>query len=721
MTQPVKGRVTIPSENNFYEETLKIAAQWHADAVRDSDGTHLDPRFKDNHMKIYNAYFPVRGHNDFISQHREEIPEAYLMSARVVATASTVTIAFAEEYFDQQLQPDYRHDPKEYWQVYDRTAGVVIDSTQWTVDQDHNTVTVTDITPWHEFTVSFLAYCIWDPVEMYNHLTNDWGDKPHEMPFDVLQPHSHEFVLAEMKRWLADHPEVDVVRFTTFFYQFTLIFNKHAKEKYVDWFGYGLTVSPRMMGEFEKATGEKLTAEDFVDEGYYNSPFRVPSDHFRQYIDFVSQFVSETAKELVDLVHADGKEAMMFLGDHWIGTEPYGKYFGHIGLDAIVGSVGDGTTTRMIVDIPHVRYREGRFLPYFFPDSFNEHNDPSIEAKQNWIQARRAILRAGMERMGYGGYLSLAAKFPKFVDTVTQITDEFRDIHAHTQDTKPQSNLRVYVLNQWGKLRSWQAFTVAHAIPNKGSYSYYGVMEALSGMNVNVHFLSFQDILKNGIPNDADVLLNMGDEGTAYSGGDVWQNPQLVAAINSFVHQGGGFVGIGDPSAVRYQGQFFQLKQLLGVEREVGYTLSYDKYFTEVTKDHFITQGIDQFNWGESKLGVYSTDEATQILEYSNGEIHLSAHPFGQGQGVYMTGLPFSFLNARLLMRAIYYAAGATDRITQGYADNPACEVSLFPETHQYCVINNSAEAVDTTVYLNATNKHAVHLAGNAIEWGDLE
>ena len=32
-----------------------------------------------------------------------------------------------------------------------------------------------------------------------------------------------------------------------------------------------------------------------------------------------------------------GKEAMMFLGDHWIGTEPYGKYFASIGLDAVVG------------------------------------------------------------------------------------------------------------------------------------------------------------------------------------------------------------------------------------------------------------------------------------------------------------------------------------------------------------------------------------------------
>ena len=50
--------------------------------------------------------------------------------------------------------------------------------------------------------------------------------------------------------------------------------------------------------------------------------------------------VCKLAKELVDIVHGYGKEAMMFLGDHWIGTEPYGKYFETIGLDAVVGSVG---------------------------------------------------------------------------------------------------------------------------------------------------------------------------------------------------------------------------------------------------------------------------------------------------------------------------------------------------------------------------------------------
>ncbi len=34
------------------------------------------------------------------------------------------------------------------------------------------------------------------------------------------------------------------------------------------------------------------------------------------------------------------KEAMMFMGDHWIGMEPFMDEFASIGLDAVVGSVG---------------------------------------------------------------------------------------------------------------------------------------------------------------------------------------------------------------------------------------------------------------------------------------------------------------------------------------------------------------------------------------------
>ena len=36
-----KGRVTIPTDDNFIKETLEIAEKWGADGIRDCDGFKL--------------------------------------------------------------------------------------------------------------------------------------------------------------------------------------------------------------------------------------------------------------------------------------------------------------------------------------------------------------------------------------------------------------------------------------------------------------------------------------------------------------------------------------------------------------------------------------------------------------------------------------------------------------------------------------------------------
>jgi 1,3-beta-galactosyl-N-acetylhexosamine phosphorylase len=716
MTKPA-GRVTLPSEEGFVEETKAMMERWGADAIRDSDGTLLDAEIKALDAKIYTAYFPTRGHNEFIEEHMEECPQIYLLSDFTMARAEELVIDLLQSYYNEQLDVDYIHDPKTYWQVTDRTTGELVPEQDWKVQREGNKVVIQHTTLWHEYSVSFLAYIQWDPVQMYNHITNDWGDKPHEIPFDVKQPHTNAFIYDTMKQWLQDNPEVDVVRFTTFFYQFSLVFNQYGKEKFVDWFGYGASVSVAMMEDFRKEKGYSLTAEDFVDQGYYNSSFRVPTKTYLEYVDFVSRFVSVETKKLVDLVHESKKEAIMFLGDQWIGVEPYGPYFASIGLDAVVGSVGDGTTLRMISDIPHVKYTEGRFLPYFFPDVFFEGNDPVVEAKENWLTARRAILRKPIDRMGYGGYLSLAYKFPEFVDYVEKITDEFRDIHDHIQQTKPYTGMKVAVLNCWGALRTWQAFTVAHSLYSKQAYSYYGILESLSGMSVDVEFISFGDVLENGIDPSIDVIINAGDVNTAFSGGEVWKNARLIELLREWVYSGGGLIGVGEPTAVSHQGRYFQLADCFGVDKETGFSLSTDKYFTGQTDGHFITEGMTKYNFGESMKNVYALHGGVDILEYSGGEIHLSANQAGEGRAVYIAGLPYSPENSRLLMRSLYYAAGKEAELHTWYADNPYCEVHAYPGSGMYAVVNNSHEVQSTAVYDGQGNTSSVELEAGGILW----
>lgn len=731
-----KGRVTLPSESNFLEETRELMDRWGADAIRDSDGTKLDREIKSLDAKIYTTYFVARGHNEFAREHMDECQQLYLMSKRCTAAGRQLAIDFMDGYFDQQVVPDLDHDPKRWWEVMDRTTGESLDPGTWDLMEADGKLlaVIRDAKPFHEYTVSFLVYAIWDPTQMYNHITNNWGDKPHEIPFDVRQAVSGAFAREYLVQWLKDNPDTDVVRFTTFFYHFTLVFGSDAKEKFVDWFGYGATVSVKALEEFEREYGYALRPEDIVDNGYYNSTFRVPTRRYRDYMDFIQRFVAKKAKELVELVHEAGREAMMFLGDNWIGTEPYGRYFPEIGLDAVVGSVGGGATLRLISDIPGVKYTEGRFLPYFFPDTFYEGNDPVPEAVENWLCARRALMRKPVDRIGYGGYLSLAYKFPGFVDYIEKVTDEFREIYGNIAGSKPYCGLKVAVLNCWGRLRSWQPYMVAHALWYKQTYSYFGILEALSGAGVDVTFLSFDDIRADGIPGDVDVIINAGDAGTAFSGGEEWLDESLVTAIRRWVYGGGGFVGVGEPGAVHRGGRFFQLADVLGVDKELGYSLSTDKYFVKQMDRHFITEDLRRgggrgsaaapgtgnglsIDFGEGMKNVYALGPDTEIAEYSNHEVHLSAHPYGKGRGVYIAGLPYSYENTRLLIRSLFYAASKEAQMKRWYADNLYCEVHAYPETGRYAVVNNSNAAQSTQVYDGEGNARQMELAPCEIRW----
>ena len=345
------------------------------------------------------------------------------------------------------MQVNTRDDIKRWWEVMDRTTGEPVPTDRVELQRRHRLRGHPAPAAFHDYTVSFLAYLIWDPVHMYNAVINDWQNFEHQITFDVRQPKTHKFTMERLRKFIADHPYVNVIRYTTFFHQFTLMFDELKREKYVDWYGYSASVSPYILEQFEKEVGYKFRPEYIIDQGYYNNQYRVPSKEFKDFMAFQRREVAKLAKEMVDITHELGCEAMMFLGDHWIGTEPFMPEFATIGLDAVVGSVGNGSTLRLISDIPGVKYTEGRFLPYFFPDTFHEGGDPVKEAKENWVTARRAILRSPIDRIGYGGYLKLALEFPEFMDYVESVCNEFRLLYQNIKGTTPYCVKTVAVLN----------------------------------------------------------------------------------------------------------------------------------------------------------------------------------------------------------------------------------------------------------------------------------
>lgn len=713
-----KGLVTIPTDLDVVPETLELMKRWGADAIRDCDGTDFPEALKDADAEIYSTYYTTRKDNEWAKANPEEIQQMYLMTPFYTADSESLSIEIMKGLYPDMLSPNTRDDIKRWWEVVDRTTGKVVPTDEWDYNEEEGKVTIKAV-PFHEYTVSFLAYIMWDPVHMYNAVTNDWKDVEHQITFDVRQPKTHEYTLKRLRKFIEDHPYVNVLRFTTFFHQFTLVFDELAREKYVDWYGYSASVSPYILKQFEEEVGYPFRAEYIIDQGYYNNQYRVPSKEFQDFQAFQRREVAKIVKEMTEITHECGKKAMMFLGDHWIGTEPFMEEFKTLGIDAVVGSVGNGSTLRLISDIEGVKYTEGRLLPYFFPDVFNENGDPVKEAKYNWVTARRAILRKPIDRIGYGGYLKLALQFPEFLDYVEQVCNEFRTLYANVKGTTPYCVKKVAVLNCWGKMRAWGCHMVHHALYQKQNYSYAGIIESLSGAPFDVVFINFQDILDNpAILDDIDVIINVGDADTAHTGGEWWENPKIIEAIRGFVYNGGGIIGVGEPSGHQYQGHFFQLANVFGVEEETGFTLGYDKYNWD-EHEHFILEDSEEVDFGEGKKNIYALPSAT-ILVQKEKEVQMAVNEFGKGRAVYISGLPYSFENSRVLYRAVLWSTHSEDELNRWFSTNYNVDVHAYPKNNKYCVVNNTDEPHQTTIYRGDGSSFELALEPNQIIWYEI-
>ena len=331
-------------------------------------------------------------------------------------------------------------------------------------------------------------------------------------------------------------------------------------------------------------------------------------------------------------------------------------------------------------------------------------------------------MRSPIDRIGYGGYLKLALEFPDFIDYVESVCNEFRELYENARGTEPYCVKTVAVLNCWGKIRSWGCHMVHHALYQKQNYSYEGVIEALSGAAFDVKFISFDDIRADArILDDIDVIINVGDGDTAHTGGYLWEDADLTARIREFIYNGGGFIGVGEPSGHQYQGHYFQLANVLGVEKETGFTLNYDKYNWEEHPDHFILEDITKpVDFGEGKKNIYAF-EGTEILVQHDKEVQMAVNAFGNGRAVYISGLPYSFENSRILYRSILWSAHSENELYKWFSTNFNVEIHAYVKNGKYCVVNNTYEPQDTVVYRGDGTSFELHMEANEIRWYGME
>lgn len=680
-----KGRFTLPGESGYEKLTLETAEKWGADVIRDSDGTKLSDEIINAGYGIYSTICIIRDHNEWAKNNTDKLQQTFLMTDPVVAFEEILTIDLMKDFFDEQFKINDTKHSIDYWQVFDRTTNEEISDWEYSCGK----VTIKNAVKWHKYTVNFLAWRIWEEISMYNHVTNNWN-KEHLLQIDPYYPETQTYLLDYMKNWCEEHPKTTVVRFTSMFYNFVWIWGRseRRRNRFTDWASYDFTVSIAALEDFKKKYGYALTSEDFINKGNLHATHIAADKKKEDWMSFVNDFVADFGGKLIDIVHEYGKEAYMFYDDSWVGTEPWGENFEKFGFDGLIKCVFNGFECRLCAGVKTVKTHEIRLHPYLFPvglggaPTFSEGGNPTHDARQYWKNVRRALLRESIDRIGLGGYLSLTLPFPDFRDYIEKIADEFRTIHTYHENGKPYVlKPKIYVLTAWGRLRAWTCSGHYH---ETDKLDLINIIEALSGMPFEVDFISFKDIEENGVPKDADVIINAGFVGSAWSGGNLWSE-NVVSILTEWVYNGGGFIGVNEPSAMYGFDTFFRMSHVLGVDKDNGEKICHGRYSFEIKENDFVCGGTNI----ETCDKIYLTDENTEVLAAVSDMPQITANAFGKGKGVYMTSFRHGYENNRTLFNLILTVAG--EDINQKYTtDNIYTECCYYPDGGKLVVINNS-------------------------------
>ena len=138
-----------------------------------------------------------------------------------------------------------------------------------------------------------------------------------------------------------------------------------------------------------------------------------------------------------------------------------------------------------------------------------------------------------------------------------------------------------------------------------------------------------------------------------------------------------------------------------------------------LSDSHFITEGLpDDIQLGTGMSFVFQASDATEVLSVSGlGHVQLSANSFAKGRGVYLSELPYNLDNARLLLRAIAWAAGKESVLDTWVCDNPNTDCAHYVEAGCTAVANHTDEPQTTSFVDGDGTKQSLTLKPYEMTW----
>ncbi len=568
-----------------------------------------------------------------------------------------------------------------YWRVFDVTEKKFLDRDQWERDPATSIVIIENTKPGHEYGV------LYQTRQVHVAIAKQGTINP------MMEGIEDVFIDWHREKYAPYKDILNVYRPTS-----------ASIHRGGGWYGYLCGTNPQILEEFEKWAGEPFDpAWVLSDDFQLKSLGDEPHPGMVKWMSFVQEKMVSVNRNINDVMHEYVPVLRLFWGDNWIGLEPWLGGLEKAGFDEVTKGAHNSVVVRMVTDFPGSSKRNIRFSPWFNeielfkPEQYAE--SPVDYARKNWNDIRRALFFHVTDGFELGGKITMADDFPGTMEQLKGMVDEFLFIHSQTAGSKVFTHdLDVYIINSYGALRSWIGWGGEFFNNDPLRFQFY-----LTDLPVNVRFLSMESIMSQGIPEDANVLINYGDAGSAWSGGSAWHDERLGNTIRKFVDNGGGFIGVGNPSSAK-PGESWFLNDLMGVDldSETEGIPSMDK--TVDGKKHWITASlpavINQLS-NDAKVKAIGSD--VKVLYEEDGIPMMCARSSGEGRAVYLSSYsvlpprspetwnlnPFSSFDYPyelsqsfydLVRRSIFWSAGQEENLEKLYSQDENVSVYAYPE-----------------------------------------
>ncbi|MDD5599705.1 MAG: lacto-N-biose phosphorylase central domain-containing protein [Victivallaceae bacterium] len=630
----------------------------------------------------------------------------YWLSEQTAAPAGTCMLSLQnEDYMHNQVKNrpvDTLHDPTLYWRVFDRTDNRTLSPADWRVSADYDRITILRAQHSHIYQAAYLVFNVevnrrsaeftyLDPGDpRYGNTAHD-ENVPWLYLVNPLSPASQQHTLRQLETFLNEwEGDIDLIRillscrYTTFMDKEGKLYGgwdaRGEKIPGWNWYGYGRFAHPDTQLAFTRKTGIEFDINWLLRSGYGQIKYP-PAPEYLAWVDFINGEIMDYHVKISGLCARYGVKVQTNIGDNWTGIEPYRKNFARPAFHSIgMYGLGRPIANRMLTDF---KDPAERVLKIWFASEAGSGHYGTGEAAQklidDWNKSKRALF------FRFPDTLRLEALDEKadirLKQAVSHMVNEFFDYKKLIGGQQVYCHpITIYILNCWGSLRAWTAWG------DDAGESQSIIQAHLVDMPFRIKWLSFTEISHTGIPEDADIIFNFGPKGTAWSGGYMWNLPQVESRIEEFVKSGGAFLGIDAPGF--YDGKSV-LARLLGIVPGKGINDCGPQRLRKTT-GHWISADLPEYI--TLTPGAAVKDTGTKLTElFSNGNVFVSVADYHRGRIGYINGYSSNSDYYRLLKRMFFWLCRRENRLAMLYTPDPDVFLYLY-KCQRILIIYNMSE-----------------------------